>query len=240
MRLLLSSDTLPGSSMDELLQACRRRALAGLELSVGVDHGHGLDEAVCPLHHGKRAPSVPDEVSSVEWLRLPHDASSVVIAIWSAAAHRMQAGVLLHDAVPDPPQATKIALIHGSAPDEVHSAVEWALRYDAATCWDVTLDALTEGCIESVLDQTFGTLAHIRLPGSGPEADHPASEGVGLLLAQLALRGYAGTVGLIPSGPAHLREWEGWLLQKRGWGCGTAADKAAKRAARMQLTSEQA
>lgn len=231
MRLLLSSDALPDAELDELLQARTHRALAGLELSVGRGHAHGLDERVCPIHQQNGTPCVPDDVTDVAWLRLPEATSLVMLMIWSGAAHQMGAGLLLPAPVLDPPVAARLALCHGTAPAEARAAAAWARARGAGTCWEVTPGRLDPALIGQVLDETMPTLAHVRLPGSGPEADAPGSAGTGTLLAQLSLRGFAGTVSLVPSPGADLGRWRRWLLAKRGWGCGTAAQKQARRAA---------
>src|SRR5690606_37547553 len=113
MRLLLSSDALPDAPLDVLGQACRRRALAGLELSVGAGQTHGLDERVCPLHQRNGSACVPEDAASVAWLRLPPSTSLVMLMIWAGAAHQMGAGLLLPEPVPDPPTAVRLALVHG-------------------------------------------------------------------------------------------------------------------------------
>lgn len=231
MRLLLSSDTLPDASLDVLLQASRRRALAGLELSVGEGQAHGLDASACPLHQQRGRVCVPEDVTSVAWLRLPRDTSLIMLLIWSSAAHQMKAGVLIQTPVLDPPTATKLALAHGSDPAEARSAAAWARRHGARTCWDVSPGALNADVLDAVLAETMPTLAHVRLAGSGPEADVSGSSRTGLLLARLAMAGYTGTISLVPSPGADLALWRQWLLQKRGWGCGTAAEKQARRAA---------
>ena len=99
------------------------------------------------------------------------------------------------------------------------------------TCWEVSPGILDTDRITGVLEATRPTLAHVRLPGSGPEADAPEHAGAGALLARLALAGYAGTISLVPSPGVDLALWRRWLLQQRGWGCGTAAEKQARRAA---------
>lgn len=233
MRLLLSSDALPDAPLDVLGQACRRRALAGLELSVGAGQTHGLDERVCPLHQRNGSACVPEDAASVAWLRLPPSTSLVMLMIWAGAAHQMGAGLLLPEPVPDPPTAVRLALVHGSDPAEARAAAGWARRHGAGTCWDVAPGTLEAGRVERVLAETLPTLAHMRLPGSGPEADGPGSSGTGALLGRLALGGYAGTIALVPSPGADLGQWSRWLLDRRGWGCGTAAEKQARRAARM-------
>lgn len=229
MRLLLSSDTLPEASLDDLLQACRRRALGGLELSVGARQAHGLDEHVCPLHQHDGGRCVPEAVTTVAWLRLPRDASLVMLMIWSGAAHQMKAGLLLQAPVLDPPSAVNLALAHGPDPARAADAASWARRHDARTCLDLAPGLPAPAMLDRVLDATLPTLAHVRLPGCGPEADDPRSDAVGGVLTRLALRGYAGTISLVPSPWADAALWRRWLLEQRGWGCGTAAAKRARR-----------
>jgi LPS sulfotransferase NodH len=71
---------------------------------------------------------------------------------------------------------------------------------------------------------------HVRMKGAGPEATGSEATGSNVLFRHLALTGYQGSISLVPSGRERLEEWEDWLLNRRDWGCNTAADKRAQRA----------
>lgn len=214
MRLLLSSETLPGASPEELRQACRQRALAGLEVQASQIYTTMSSDAVLEPYAG------------IAWLRLPETITTRELALWADVAARGGVGLLLSKAVDSIPEGVPVALIHRTDLDEAREAVTWAKRHGAGTCWEVT-----PGDRDRVFDETFGTLVHVRLPGSGPEVDEPTSAGTGALIARLAMARYAGTVSLIPSAGVDPALWRRWLLEQRGWGCGTAAEKAARRSA---------
>ena len=236
MKLLLSSDALPGAPLDVLREAVARRALAGLELTVGRDQGHHLDAVVCPLHDGEGAP-LSDAASGVAWFNASHVTSASALAAWGAAAQAVGSGIVLNASAADVPAAARSAISHGSDLDEVRQVAERAVSLGAGTCWEVHPGALTNASVDAILDATFPTLMHVRLAGSGPEGED-GNEVVGSVMAGLALRGYSGTIALMPTSEAQLPRWERWLLVTRGWGCGTAAAKAAKREERLRQQSE--
>ncbi len=234
MRLLLSSDALPAAPFDVLVEAARRRHLAGLELRLDRGQGHGADATACAARQGvgaacfAEAPADP----SVSWLLLPYEAPLALRTVWAGAAARLGAGVLLHRPTPERP-ATPTALVHGTDPDEACRSARWAEANGTGTAWEVRPSAFDADRWGAVLEATGPRLAHVRLVGAGPEAQTAkteaggASDGTGWLLGRLALRGYGGTVALAPSSPAALPAWESWLRRGRGWGCGTAAERRA-------------
>jgi len=229
---LLSSDALPTATLDELGAACRRRALAGLELVLGRGQGHRYEALRCPIEAGDEAVQPPVPVC---WLALPGRPRLSELMTWAGEAHRLGAGLLLRAPVEELPRPVRAALVHGSDLAEVEQAVAWARQQGMFTCYQPEPEALQQGTWRMVLAQTLPTLAHVRLPGSGPEGQEAgAPTGVGAFLAALTLAGYAGTVALIPSAPDRLPAWETWLLRRRGWGCGTAALRKA-RAARKRF-----
>lgn len=236
MKLLLSSDALPAASLEELAAACRRRALAGLELVFGRGQGHRYEVQRCPIEAGDEAvvPPVP-----VYWLALPGRPRLSELMTWAGEAHCLGAGLLLWAPVDELPRPLRVALVHGSDAVEVAAAVRWATRQGVHTCYQPEPEALLQGTWQTVLAQTWPTLAHVRLPGSGPEGQAAeAPTGVGAFLAHLALAGYTGTVALVPSHSDRLSEWEAWLLRRRGWGCGTAAARQAERSACASTSNE--
>ena len=231
MRLLLSSDALPGATLGTLTQACTRRALSGLELTLQRDQGHGLDESICPVRQQNGHACIPDQPEApVVWLRVVDRPTFSMLALWTAEAHLAGAGILLSEPVQELPLASRFALVHGTDPVEARAAVAWAERHHARTCWQIGPERNDLAAVDEVLRITSGTLAHVRLLGAGPEAgsgsDQPS--GTGMLLGRLALNCYDGTVALAPYSEARLPEWEQWLVSGRGWGCGTAAEKQAR------------
>lgn len=230
MKLLLSTEALPDSDFPTLEHACRRRALAGLELMLGEGR-HGIDASLCPIRQQEGEECVPDMPDApIVWLGLPEQVSLSMLMIWAAEAHILRAGLLIRRQVAEVPLSTRIALLHGTDVEEAREAVEWAMQNDAYTAWDVDPHRRDREVWDAVLAITGPRLAHVRLRGAGPEAEAglPESEGTGTLLARLALNGYDGTVSLAPSNQARLEMWEDWLLSRRGWGCGTAAEKKAR------------
>lgn len=229
MHLLLSSDALPGVSLGDLGAVSRRRALAGLELTLGADHGHRVDAA--PGYRLAETPAVP-----VAWLLLPKEVPLALRTLWMRTAQQFGAGVLLQEPVPERSDSVRTALVHGTDMEEARRAAEWAEAHDASTCWQVHPTGCDPDLWATILEITGPRLAHVRLLGAGPEAQTggDATDGTGMLLSRLALRGFGGTLSLVPSSAEHLGAWAHWLLKGRGWGCGTAAEKQAAAQARRQ------
>lgn len=214
MKLLLSSETIPDASLEELHQACRRRALVGLEVQADQFFARiPVDAELEPC-------------AGIAWLRLPDTLAAGELVHWAGIAAKGGLGLLLSEAVEELPAGVPVALIHRTDEASARDAVAWAKRHGAGTCWEVT-----PGDREAVFEETNATLVHVRLPGSGPETNEPGSAGTGALIARLAMSGYSGTVSLIPSAGVDPALWRRWLLDQRGWGCGTAAEKAARRSA---------
>ncbi len=206
MKLLLSSCALPGGTLPELAAACRRRALAGVELQAETLHG--------------TTPAGEAEVA-VPWVHLLRGASPQALAGAVSAARRFGAGLLTSEPHSAPLPHVPLALVHGTCAADARQAAAWARYHGVATAWTVAPGDLEKEEAAQVLALTTATLAHVRLLGSGPEGH--AHEGLGTLMAHLALGGFAGTISLAPSPGANLDDWAGWLSEKRGWGCGSAA-----------------
>jgi hypothetical protein len=242
VRLLLSSDALPDAPFEALVEAARRRHLAGLELSLDRGQGHGADATACAARQGDGVacfPAVPTDLT-VAWLLLPEEAPLALRTVWASAASRLGAGVLLRRPAPEP-LAAPTALVHGTDPASARRAAQWAEAHGAGTALEVRPAAFEADRWAAVLDATGPRLAHVRLVGAGPEAQAAeagdVSDGTGWLLGRLALRGYGGTVALAPSSPEALPAWEHWLRRGRGWGCGTAAEKQAAATRKALATS---
>lgn len=236
MKLLLSTDALPAASFDVLDEACRRRALEGVELTLGPSEHHGIDVSLCPIRQREGLSCIPErENAPVVWMRMPDSTTTTMLMIWAAEAHVFGAGMLITRPVPEMPRSTRVALLHGTDVVEARRAAAWAETHSAGTCWQVDLENRDLATWDEILRITGPHLAHVRLLGAGPEAqaEAPGSAGTGTLLSRLALMGYDGTVALAPSSSEHLDDWKQWLLVGRGWGCGTAAEKKARAAARI-------
>lgn len=225
MTLLLSSDALPRVGFEDLLQAVERRALGGLELTVDSDQAHGVDPSLCPILQNEHLCCLPGE-AGIRWMRPSADCSLPMLVVWAGAARQIGAGLLLRRAVPDIPGTT--ALIHRTDPDEARAAARWARTRAAHTSWEVEPAEYDASALDEVLSITGPYLAHVRLLGGGPEPENGVA---GEVMTRLTLHGYSGTIALAPSSPKYEDLWARWLLQKRGWGCGTAAEKAARREA---------
>lgn len=207
MRLLLSSEAVPAGTPADLVRACRRRALAGLELAATEALG---GQAMS----GLRVP--------VPWLRLDDEVEP------DAATHvarQLEASLLLTAPLDPPPVGIPLAIVHGAEPAEVGRAVEWAQVVGAGTAWEVQPGELTPDRLMDVLALTRPTLVHVRLLGAGPEAGDDVTAD---LMVRLALGGYAGTVTLAPSAAADLNAWARWLFTTRSWGCGTAHERRVR------------
>lgn len=232
MRLLLSSDALPHASVEALREAATRRALAGLELALDAGQGHGADATPRAARHGLDLGCFAEAPAdaAIAWLLLPDDAAFALRGIWAAMAGRIGAGVLVRQPTPERLGAVPTALVHGTDLEAAQLAARWAEAHGAQTAWQIRPADFDADRWAAVLDATGPRLAHVRLLGAGPEAEAgDGAEGTGWLFGQLALRGYAGTIALAPSSPDALPAWERWLRRGRGWGCATAAEKAAAR-----------
>jgi hypothetical protein len=238
MTLLLSTDALPDAPLEALAVACGRRALAGLEVALDARQAHGLHAAICAVNEQNAVPCLPDGAPEVSWLLIGADVSAIRSTLVLSAARRMHAGVLIRTSIPNPPRGRELALLHDSNVETMSGAVQWARNAGTATAWDVHPEAVDRRHLDAFLDEAMETLVHVRLRGSGPEADDPVNLAVGDILAGLALRGFGGTVSLLPSSEEKLPAWREWLFEKRGWGCGTAAAKQAKREARLAAISD--
>lgn len=232
MQLLLSSAALPDASLENLEDAAQRRSLRGLELVLEAGHAHGLDAAreLRPVGH-----EVDDRTatpSPVRWVLAPSRAGTGEVLYWGHRAHILRAGLIVKQPVAEVPPGVRTALLHTTDVEEASRAAVWAERNGAYTCWEVNVGRLEADVLYDVLEVTGPHLVHVRLLGAGPESQQEEADvsGRGALFSQLALQGYGGSIALAPSAPERTALWHAWLLEQRGWGCGTAARKKAARA----------
>ncbi|HEX7049519.1 MAG TPA: hypothetical protein VF188_04850 [Longimicrobiales bacterium] len=237
MRLVLSTAAAADCTLDELLAACARRGLAGLELVSG--HGHGIGPALDPVRleehrlraEGRGIPIVAfraadrTEAYSPAAARLSAALRAPIIA--PRDGDRPPEEALLAAAATYAHAGGTLLLEHGSDPAEVarlRHAVERAPARALALAWDVDPAAGdVSGAAASVLEVAGPSLRHIRLLGGGPEAAQHEGRGIGALMARLTLRGYDGALALAPSTPRYRIAWSAWLGRSGGWGCGSKA-----------------
>ena len=238
MKLILSSDALPRGDLGALIYACGRRALAGLEVAIGQAHGHGLERPDGTPEIRQWQSLSSDSPVPIQWLRFSADVDALAPQ-YAPLAQDHGVGFLIERPLDQLP-GENVALLHGSDPDDAAAAAAWAAKHGAYTCWQVGAERAEPDAMEAVLEITFSALAHVRMLGGGPEADPlDTGSGTGSILSRLALRGYGGTIALVPGSRDRLAEWERWLMKTRGWGCSTAAEKQAKAQARRRYTLEE-
>lgn len=227
MQLTLSSEALPSSSIANLRRGARRRDLDGVEWVVRERGEQGYRDRFggSLSEEWGREEATP----AIQWLVLRTRVSVTELLYWSRQAHLLEAGLVLRQTKVESPLCVPLAVQHPTDAEAAHRAAAWARMHRANTCWNVELDAVTEGEIEDVLDVTAATLGHIRLRGAGPEAPSgpSAPSRVGPLLKELALRGFSGTVALAPSDRGKEKAWREWVFRDRGWGCNTVANRTA-------------
>lgn len=219
MKLILSTDALPEQPVERILYACRRRGIEGLEVVVGEGQAHGLDAArnVRTFQDELRCPEI-----SVEWLYARGEGENA--GDWTGRAGDLGAGLVVsRDWTPS--GEISAARVHTSEPESVAGVVAWADDHDGRTAWEVDVHRVSPETIARVLERSGRRLRHIRLIGGGPEVDASDGEGTGELFRRLALSGYQGTVALVPSSVDRRDNWREWLLERRDWGCNTAAEK---------------
>jgi hypothetical protein len=218
MRLGLSSTALPGAAAEDLLDACVRRGLGVLELTlaeallerermrrgVGALRGHAVGLA------GVLAERCDDVL---ELAGLSRDLGApVLLAGPGPAGSRL-------DCARQVDASGGTALVVVSGPTSTWSAalgipgVRLAWQVDAY-CADAAADA------DALLEA--GVLDYVRIVGGGPEAALQEGLGIGAAMKRLALAGYSGPVVVAPSSPRYRVAWATWLGRRGGWGCGSA------------------
>jgi sugar phosphate isomerase/epimerase len=232
MRLGLSSAAAPDAFFDELLAACLRSGMTGLELEAG--HAHGIDVLLASpeLAAAARARAASAGVTIAAFR--PEDARSarlpaLALALGApvlvpcdgaaAIAAKMPAGVEVLAVLPangDPLAAL----------DDLDTASPGGGALSLA--WDADPAAgYLASSAAALLERAGRRLRHVRLSGGGPESSMQEGRGVGALMARLALAGFDGTVALAPSSDRYRVVWAAWLGRRSGWGCGSQAEERA-------------
>lgn len=238
MRLCVSSEAARGATPRELIAACARRGLAGLELHLpepirtgGAEHA--LEAAtvactardagveVCGLYRPRLGAA---EIDAAVTLAAAMDAPVIVpvsgvdrvVAAEAAAAFAQRGARLL--------------LAHDSDP-RVVDAIRWLIDplpgdETIGLAWEIRPGVDDPGRLPDVLETAGGALRYVRLHGGGPEAQAQGGMGIGSLMARLTLARYSGPLVLTPSDPRYHVAWNRWLGRGGGWGCGSRAGKA--------------
>ncbi len=231
MRLGLSSAAAPDLSLADLLGGCQRRGLAALELVLGDAHGvhSGADAAQIEgaLRQAERADvqlaalacPTSDEDHAEEAIRLA--ARLGMAALLPAGLTAARAGALVGVARE---VGAQLLLQHGTDPAaaaELARLVESLPAGAAALAWQVDPRADDPALVPAVLRAAGAHLAYARLRGGGPESAEQTGQGVGTLMARLALARYGGPLVLLPTTPRYRYIWSAWLGRAGGWGCGS-------------------
>lgn len=224
MRLGLCSSAAPDATLAELVEACRRRGLAALELRQGDAHGlHPggmLDEVRSVAPVAGVGPSLtgyrPTLEADDEWLGRLSEVLQLSILLEGPADPRQRiarAGGIAEAG------GRVVMVVHGERglEDADHFA---GADFDLA--WDVDPERGSIGAdARRLLDRLGDRLSHVRLLGGGPEVSFHEGRGVGEMMGLLALEGYGGTVILAPRESRYRLAWQAWLGRRGGWGCGS-------------------
>jgi hypothetical protein len=232
MRLSLSSAAGADLPLSALLEGCQRRGLAGLEPTVGDDHGHG---------HGVSAEN------AAECVRLAEASGVHIIGLLATGpldddvrhavrlARALRAPLILRTAELPPAvlasvvkrsmqQEVRILLLHATdarTVSELRRSVDALPPGAAGLAWEVDPANDDPAEVPAVLQAAGTALQYVRLRGGGPESALQTGMGVGALMARLALARFAGPLVLTPSTPRYRLAWLAWLGRGRGWGCGS-------------------
>lgn len=225
--LSLSTEAAPALALEAFAAACRARGLDGAELVVGPDadpaavaaaaraggvrvvalralgldaaRAHAIAQAAASLGVPVSVP--PGEVSDAELARL--------VPAFAACGARLLLG-------------------YPTDLDAALAAIATLALLDAprtlGLAWEIDPSATALDDASAVLLATREHLGLVRLRGGGPEQRAQDGRGIGPLIVELALSGYAGPLVLCPSRPTEVTRWTTWLAARGSSGCGHAVD----------------
>jgi sugar phosphate isomerase/epimerase len=231
MRLGLSSAAAPDLALGDLLEGCRRRGLATLELVLGDAHGVEPGASEGWIREVRRR--MGDAGVSLAALVCPAGETERARAAIPLAA-RLDAPLLLTPG-PDLEELEGLAgeaaaagvtllLSLGTDAGEAERLRGFVSRLPAgraALAWEVDPATDDPAAGPAVLRALGPYLAHVRFRGGGPESVSQTGQGVGAFMARLALARYSGPLVLLPTDPRHHYVWCAWLGRAGGWGCGS-------------------
>jgi uncharacterized protein (DUF2249 family) len=224
--LALSGNALPHASLDELERVCHARGLDGQELV--IDGAADVETLVT------RAREAKARVVAIRVMQLAESAvpalarASAVLGAPVSVAHQGVSQALLDRVVPVFEEAGgRLLLAHRSSLDEALATFGIVDALGSAAvdvAWDVEPSATKLDASSAILLAVGARLRLVRLHGGGPEQRDQDGRGIGPLLGELALSGYAGPIVLCPSSrePAILERWARWAASSGSSGCGHA------------------
>jgi hypothetical protein len=231
MRLGLSSAAAPDLPLADLLEGCRRRGLNALELVLGDAHGLDPEAGPARLEEGRREV----EAAGVRLVALACPSPGIAPARTAVRlAARLELPVLLPAAELAAEELGELAagaggsarllLGHGTDPAAVERLCRLVERLPdgtAALAWEVDPAEDDPAAVPAVLAAAGPHLAYVRFRGGGPESAGQSGQGVGVLMARLALSRYQGPLVLTPTTSRYRYAWSAWLGRAGGWGCGS-------------------
>jgi sugar phosphate isomerase/epimerase len=226
MLLSISSAAAARLPLAALVEGCRRRGLAGLELVSGGAHGVRTTNAPASRElaasHGVRPVAVRCDGDGHEEAAASLAASlGVPLTVAAAGRSTEELRSLARHAGE---RGIRLLLLHGSDPAEAGRLREVAAAVQAGVAglaWEVLPAVDDPAAVEATQRDAGGAIAYVRLRGGGPEAPAQTGLGIGVLMTRLSLARFAGPLVLAPSKPAHGHAWERWLGRGVGWGCGS-------------------
>lgn len=230
MRLAISSAAAADAPPQELVAACLRRGLSGIELVHDAASGLRIEEkaAVIALaagdsgvelvgiHHAalprRRVRAVAESSAKLGVPAIVPLPSFDRTLLGLAAEAFSEAGArLLLACGGDPEMANAVTRLLEPVPGSEAISLAWELR-----------PGIDDPRFTSYVLSTAGDrLAYIRLFGGGPESLAQTGTGIGSTMAHLALARYSGPLVLVPSDRSYHYAWSAWLGRAGGWGCGS-------------------
>lgn len=231
MRLALSSSAAPDESLWGLIEACRRKGLAGLELVEGDEHGIRVaDPTPLPDFRTLAETAAPQltgfrflDASGLEAPNTLRIASELAVPLLVPVDDVDDVRRALRSAESLTRQQARVVLSSRDARLLVRST-ETAPALDLA--WDLVPGRADADELEGLIAAAGPRLTHVRLFGGGPEAAGQGGMGVGRLMSRLALARFGGTLVVTPSTPRYRVAWSTWLGRRAGWGCSGKATPA--------------
>lgn len=230
MRLALSSAAAADASPSELVAACVRRGLAGIELIHDPAHERDVYELAAEFAAEARAAGV--ELVGIHHPSLERDE----LRATARAAAAVGAPIVAHLSTFDrtllelageafSEAGAELLLAYGGDP-EMANALTRLLKSvpgsdSVALAWELRPGSDDPRFTRYVLSSAGDRLAYVRLFGGGPEAHAQTGAGIGTTMGSLALARYSGPLVLVPSSPTYHYAWSAWLGRTGGWGCGS-------------------
>lgn len=226
--LSLSTEAAPRLALDDLHTGCVARGLEGVE--VAIDPQDDL-ETVTARARASRARVVALRVDRLDEHTAPAiaRASGALGVPVSVPPATLAPDLLPHVAMTFARAGGRLLLGHRTNLDEalvlataVHSL---AIPAILGLAWEIApaSDRLEDA--SAVLLATRELLGVVRLHGGGPEQRDHDGRGLGALLVELALSGFAGPIIMCPSSPEKIERWTAWLGSRGNFGCGHANAK---------------